>query len=115
MGSIRVEGIEDLEKALRKNVTMDDVRKVVRHHGAELQDKMQKKANFTKGYQTGTTKRSVALVIEDDGLTAAVQPGTSYSPYVEYGTRYMRAQRFVRPAFDEQAPLFVDDMRKLVK
>lgn len=115
MPKIKFEGLDELEKKLKANVTMEDVKRVVRQNGAELQGKMQAKADFTKGYQTGTTKRSIGLEITDGGLTADVGPETEYSPYLEYGTRFMEAQPFVRPALEEQAAQFKSDMRKLVK
>ena len=115
MAKIKVEGLDKLQKALKENVTLDDVKRVVKHHGSELQRNMQGKADFKKGYQTGTTKRSIGLEIKDSGLTAEVGPETDYSPYVEYGTRFMEAQPFVRPAFEEQKPKFKSDMQKLVK
>lgn len=115
MASVKVEGLKELQKALKDNVTMNDVKKVVRHHGSELQKRMQDKADFTKGYATGTTKRSIGLNIVDSGLTAEVEPTTEHSPYLEYGTRFMEAQPFVKPAHDEQSKLFKKDMQKLVK
>lgn len=115
MPKIKFDGLDELEKKLKDNVTMNDVKRVVRQNGAELQRKMQSQADFKMGYQTGTTKRSIGLEIQDSGLTAEVAPETEYSPYVEYGTRFMEAQPFVRPALEEQAEQFKSDMRKLVK
>lgn len=115
MAGIKVKGIDKLQKALKENVNLDDVKTVVQKNGAALQKKMQSKADFKKGYQTGTTKRSIGLEIKDSGLTAEVAPETEYSPYVEYGTRFMEAQPFVRPAFNEQKAKFKSDMQKLVK
>ena len=115
MAKIKVEGLEKLMKALKDNVTMDDVKRVVRHNGAQLQEKMQNKADFKKGYQTGETKRSIGLEIQDGGFTAEVGPETEYSPYVEYGTRYMESQSFVRPSHEEQKEKFKRDMQRLVK
>lgn len=115
MARIRIDGLEELEKKLKSNVTLDDVKRVVRQNGSELQRKMQSKADFTRGYQTGTTKRSIGLEIKDSGLTAESAPETEYSPYLEYGTRFMDAQPFVRPALDEQATQFKSDMQKLVR
>ncbi len=115
MGKIKVVGLDKLQKALKDNVTMDDVKKVIRHNGAGLQRTMQNKADFTKGYQTGTTKRSITLSIVDGGLTAEVEPTTEYAPYLEYGTRFMDAQPFVKPALDEQTKKYKSDMQKLVK
>lgn len=115
MAGIKVEGLDKLQKALKDNVTLDDVKRVVRQNGAELQKKMQNKADFKKGYQTGTTKRSIGLNMTDSGFTAEVEPTTEYSPYLEYGTRFMDAQPFVKPAFDEQKAQFQKDMQKLVR
>ena len=115
MARIKIDGLDKLEKKLKANATLDDVKRVVRQNGAELQKRMQSKADFTKGYQTGTTKRSIGLEIKDAGLTAESGPETEYAPYVEFGTRFMEAQPFVRPALDEQAQTFKRDLQKLVR
>lgn len=115
MAKIKWEGLEDLQKKLKENVTMNDVKRVVRQNGADLQQKIQEKAEFTQGYQTGQTKRSVDLVIKDGGFTADSGPTTEYSGYLEHGTRFMDAQPFVRPALEEQASKFKRDMQKLVR
>ena len=115
MADIKVEGLEKLEKKLKKNITLDDVKRVVRNNGSQLQSKMQGNADFKKGYQTGTTKRSIGLEIQDGGFTAEVGPETEYSPYLEYGTRFMEAQPFIKPAHEEQKQKFKQDMQRLVK
>lgn len=115
MAKIKIDGLDELEKKLKANVTLNDVKKVVKQNGAELQKKMQNKADFKMGYQTGTTKRSIGLEIKDGGFTAESGPETEYSPYLEYGTRFMEAQPFVRPALEEQAEQFKSDMQKLVR
>ena len=115
MAGIKIEGLDKLQKKLAKDVTMNDVKRVVRKNGAELQSKIQEKAEFTKGYQTGTTKRSVTLEITDGGFTAESGPTTGYAPFVEYGTRFMDAQPFVQPALEEQSAKFKSDMQKLVR
>ena len=115
MGVIRIEGLEELQKKLKKNANMDDVKKVVRHNGSQLQQKIQQKADFKKGYQTGTTKRSVNLEIKDGGLTAESGPTTEYAEYLEFGTRFMDAQPFVKPALEEQSKKFESDLRKLME
>lgn len=115
MADLKVTGLVELARALKKNVRMDDVKTVVQKNGADLQRTMQQKADFKKGYQTGTTKRSIHLNIKDGGFTSEVEPKTEYSPYLEYGTRYMEKQPFVKPALTEIEPKFNSDMRKLVK
>lgn len=115
MGVIRVEGLEELQKKLKKNANMDDVKKVVRQNGSQLQAKIQRNADFDKGYQTGTTKRSVNLEITDGGMTAESGPTTDYAEYLEFGTRFMDAQPFVKPALEEQSKKFESDLRKLME
>jgi len=115
MAKIHVDGLDKLQKALKDKVTLDDVKRVVRTNGQQLQKKIQSNADFSKGYQTGTTKRSVNLEIKYSGFTADSGPETEYAPYVEYGTRFMEAQPFVRPAFDEQKAKFKSDLQKLMK
>ena len=127
MAGFKIDGLDKLEKKLKANATLEDVKRVVNQNGAELHKKVQEKADFKGHYEwqqgkgkvfvkaTGTTKRSVTLDISADGLTADVEPETEYSPYLEYGTRFMEAQPFVRPALDEQAPKFKRDLQKLVR
>lgn len=112
---IQIKGLDKLQKALKDNVNLNDVKRVVHQNGSELQTKMQQNADFTKGYATGTTKRSIGLEITDSGFTAEVMPTTEYSPYLEYGTRFMDAQPFVKPALDKQKEIFKKDMQRLVK
>ena len=115
MPKITITGLDSLQKKLKDNIKMTDVQRVVKHNGSQLQRNMMQKADFSQGYQTGTTKRSIGLELQDGNMTASVGPETEYSPYLEYGTRFMTAQPFVRPAFDEQKEKFKSDMQKLVK
>lgn len=85
MPKMRIDGLYKLQKALKSNVTMDDVKRVVHKNGADLQARMQEGADFQKGYQTGTTKRSIGLEITDGGLTAEVEPNTEYAPCLKIG------------------------------
>ena len=122
MGDIKIVGMEKLQKKLKKNVRMDEVKRVVRHNGAEMQEKAQRNTEQFKGYQnpdprkrpTGTLKRSIGLEITDSGMSAEVEPTAEYAPYVELGTRFMEAQPYLKPAFDDQKEKFKRDMKKLV-
>lgn len=115
MARIRVRGMDALQEALKDTVTLDDVKRVVSKNGEELQIKMKENADFTRGYATGTTKRSIGVKELDKGFTVEVGPETNYSPYLEHGTRFMTAQPFVRPAYEEQKKKFLSDMKKLVR
>ena len=111
MGDIKIVGMEKLQKKLKKNVNMDDVKRVVRHNGAEMQEKAQRNAPV----DTGTLKRSIGLEITDGGMSAEVEPTAEYAPYVELGTRFMDPQPYLKPAFDEQKEKFKKDLKKLVE
>lgn len=115
MPKIKVEGLKELEKKLKANVTLDDVKSMVSRNGREMQQKMQEKADFKKGYQTGTTKHSIGLEIVDGGFTAEAGARTEYAPYLEHGTRFMEAQPFIYPAFDEQKEKFISDLKKKMR
>lgn len=110
MGSVQIIGLDKLEKQLKKNATLNDVKKVVRQNGAELH----KKAQRNVPVDTGTLKRSIVLEITNGGMNAEVEATAEYSEYVEYGTRYMDAQPYIRPALKEQERQFKSDMKKLV-
>lgn len=111
MAGVKIIGIEKIQKKLRQNVQMADVKKVVRHNGAEMQAKAQQNAPV----DTGTLKRSIGIEITDGGMTAEVKPTADYAPYVELGTRFMEAQPYLGPAFNEQKEKFKKDMKKLVE
>lgn len=115
MAGIKVEGLEKLQKHLKEGVSMNLVKKAVNANGQELKEKIIRNADFEKGYQTGTTKRSIGLKFTDGGFTAESGPTTDYAEYLELGTRFMDAQPFVRPALEEQLSVFKKDMQKLVK
>lgn len=115
MGLIEIKGLKELQKQLKKNADPADIKFIVRQNGSELQRRMQDKADFTKGYATGTTKRSIGLEIKDDGMTAEVGPETEYAEYLEFGTRFMDAQPFVQPALDEQKDIFISDLKKIMR
>lgn len=102
-----------LFNALSKAQKMDEVRNVVLLNGTELQRKMMRAAPV----DTGHLRRSVGMSGNrtDMGLSVSVMPNAEYASYVEYGTRYMSAQPFVRPSFNKQKHIFIKDLRALLK
>lgn len=122
MAKIKVVGMEKLQKKLKQNVQMEDVKRQIRKHGAQMQEKAQQNAPVgtpestgIPGYIGGTLKRSIGIGITDGGMSAEVEPTAEYAPYVELGTRFMEAQPYLKPAFDEQKEKFKKDMKKLVE
>ena len=124
--SIMLTGVNTLSDKLKENVTMDLVKKVVENNTEELERKMKRNAKFKGHYvkikggklkkvePTGETKGSIRNKISFNGLTGIVAPHTEYAFYLEYGTRYMKKQPFVKPSYDSQKRIFLDDMKKLV-
>ena len=119
--NIEIRGAESVVEKLRRIGNINGVKKIVQQNGAELQEKAQRKAQFKGHYEgdkfvppTGTLRRSIRLDIEDQGLTAAVSANTEYAAYVEYGTRNMAAQPYLRPALHEQAETFKNDLERFV-
>lgn len=117
MSGIKFKGLDKLQKKLKKNSDMSDVKKVVKFHGGQLSERMkaQTQQSFTKGYSTGDTANSINVEITDGGLEARVGPTTNYAEYVEYGTRFMEAEPFVRPSLDSQKDKFKSDLKKLMR
>lgn len=112
---IEIKGTGKLLEKLDKLQRMDVVKKIVKVNTAELQGLMQDKAVFKGGYSKGQTRQSILMDIAEDGFKGTVGPGTFYSPYLEYGTRFMNARPFVRPAFDIQQKKFIEDMKAFMK
>ena len=124
MSGISLRGADKLAKKLESMGKLEAVKNIVKTDGARLQNYMQREAanNFGKinprtgkRYSTGQTRRSImAPTITNGGLTATVKPTTEYSPYVEYGTRYMEAEPFVRPAWTKAKAEFERHLKALV-
>lgn len=108
-------GDDKLIKGLSEKIQLDLAKKIVKTNGAELDKRMKARAVFTRGFSTGQTRRSISTNLSDGGLTSTTKPNTDYAPYLEYGTRFMSAQPFVRPAWAVQKELFKQDMDRLVK
>ena len=109
--NINIIGASELNKKLRENATLSDVKKVVLMNGAKLTQETEINAPV----DTSTLERSITQTIKDGGLTSVTEPHTEYDAYVEFGTRFMAAQPYIRPAFKKQAKQFKKDMERLVK
>lgn len=112
---MKITGADELVAALKERTSLDDVIQVVRNNGSGLENTMKRNASFTQGYQTGTTKRSINLRLSDMGFTATVAPTTQYSVYLEYGTRFMSPQPFIRNSLLTQKVKFLSELQRLMK
>lgn len=122
MPEITLEGDVELQKAIAKNIKLEAMQRIIKNNGSNLQKKAQKNADFKGHYEgkkfvkpTGYLKSHIGLEISANGLTATVEPTADYAAYVEYGTRFMDAQPYLKPAYTEQLAKFKSDLSKLVK
>lgn len=125
--SKELKGADELMKHIQKSMQLDEAKRIVKMNTAEMQQNMVRSASFNGHFEweakkglvfvkpTGTTKRSIGLTLLNGGLTGRVAPGTEYSPYLIYGTRFMAAQDFFRPNYHKQAIQFKQDMQRLVE
>ena len=129
MAEAKIEGLSALVQKFNDLIyTGPQIRSVVKKNGAELQQQTQK--NMLEAYKghyewkkgqgkkfvkpTGATRRSAAVEIKDNGMTAVVAPNTSYFPYLEYGTRFMEARPTLGPAFKRVSPIFIEDIKRII-
>lgn len=121
--SLEIKGIDKLMAKLEKNITLKDVEKVVSVNGMQLNRKMKENAQF-KGHidakgnfitPTGATRRSITTEKIDRGMGTVTFPKTEYASYLEYGTRFMSAQPFIKKSFDVQKIIFLSDLTRLMK
>lgn len=130
MSIINISGFDELEKRLREKANLiEKIKPIVTADGDNMATNTQKRMNkkykghyeWVKGkgrkkvYPTGTTRRSTVCEVSKDGLTASVAPHTYYFPYLEKGTRYMKARPTLKPAFNKYSRLFKKDIKKVVE
>lgn len=123
---MEIQGLEELQRDIEKLLkTKNEMKKVVKKNGAELQKTAMSYARhsasggvFAKGYTTGHTRKNLqqnGVRLTDDGLTATISSTTDYAAYLEYGTRHMEAEPYVKPAYEKQKKLFEEDIEKVVE
>ena len=119
MATVKIEGMNALVQNLKKNADLSRFKPIVMHYTNNLSTTTQELMNARyKGhwehvdgekkwvYPTGTTRRTAIPHLTNSGLTGYVAPSTEYFPFLEYGTRYMKARPTLHPAFEKVAPAF---------
>ena len=111
MTNIVIEGGDEMVRAIRGRFNHDKVATVVKRNTAQAQQKAMRLA----AVDTGFMKRSITMRIDITGLAGYIVAGAEYSPYQEFSTRYMTGKPFMRPAAREQAPIFLNDLKNLIR
>lgn len=108
------EGLDALDEALAKQQKMTAVKQVVKKHTANLMTATQQAAPV----DTGHLKQSGQAQISNDGFTGTVSYGNgivNYAAYVEFGTRFMDARKFVGIPFLSERMKFINDLKNLTR
>ena len=108
---IEIEGGDELVRSIKDRLGADRVIPVIRRSTTQAQAKAMRLA----AVDTGFMKRSITMRLDITGLAGYITAGAEYSPYVEFGTRNMDAQPFMRPAARSQAPIFLSDLSNLIR
>lgn len=119
-----VNGLNGLSKKLKDNITLNDVKRIVKTNTTELNSAMQRESQsvltghwegskFVK--PTGATKRSITIRFTSGGLSGHTGPQTEYSPYLIRGTRFMAKRDFFLPPLRIQKKKFRSDLERLMK
>ena len=109
-----IEGGDEMVRAIRSRFNHDKVARVVKRNTSQAQRKAMQYAPVAEK-NGGTLKRSITMDVDVTGLAGYLTVGADYGAYVEYGTRFMDAQPFLRPARNEQAPIFLKDLQNLIR
>ncbi len=107
---VKLDGVEKLKKAFLQKAKLEPAKAILRQNGAEMHQKAQRYAPV----DTGDLQRSISLQFVDDGCSALVEASVNYAGYVEYGTRKMAAQPYLRPALAEQKVQLQADLQKIL-
>lgn len=103
MISVRVEGMEEILRDLRKAQAdvQQEAREVLKEQAKIIRDDARSRCPE----DTGTLKKSVRLSVSRKGLNASVSAGGKvqgkdayYAQFVEFGTKHSPAQPFLYPA-----------------
>jgi len=102
MFTVKIEGVKELQskfKALDKELQIILSQAV--SAGAAV---VERDAKIRCPVDTGTLRRSLREMKQNKTpgrIESQIGTDTEYAPHVEFGTRYQRAQPYLRPALDE--------------
>src|SRR5699024_1839926 len=108
---IEIEGGDELVRSIRNRLGADKVVPVIRRNTSQAQAKAMRLA----AVDTGFMKRSITMRLDIYGLAGYINACADHRADLEYCTRKIDAQTFMRRAAREQAPIFVSDMKNLIR
>jgi len=75
---------------------------------------IQREAKRRCPVDTGALRNSITVDFYGD-MSAQIGPHMPYAQYVEFGTRKMRAQPYLFPAYEEEKPRLMEGIEKAIK
>lgn len=111
MYELKFDGITDVINHVINAQKLDDIKKIVRQNLSDM-------ARFSARVvpvKTGFLKRSLTTQITDNGLTGIANYYANYSPYQEYGTRWISGKFYMKRGFDNVASKFIDEIERVMK
>lgn len=110
--TIDIKGVK--ETLGRIDLTNAKLRKAVKEQVGKSALNIQLGAKQRCPVRTGALRNSITVDFYGV-MSAQIGPHMPYAPYVEYGTRKMRAQPYLFPAFEEERPNFEKGLAEAVK
>lgn len=114
--SVTVDGVDELVRKLQglaRKATPAQARAALTAGALAIQTSAAQKAPV----DTGTLRRSIHTETAEtrDGAVARVGTNVEYAPAQEFGTSRMRAQPYLRPAYDEKKSAALQEMHRALR
>lgn len=101
---MKIDGLDELIMSLHEShdEIEDDADEILSNNAKEFHEETDAKTKqvFVKGYTTGNLARMLNHA-NTGHLEYEITSKAGYSGFVEYGTRYMNAEPFMRPVYEE--------------
>jgi HK97 gp10 family phage protein len=110
--TVSVSGVNKVVRELDLRIAR--VRQAVKEQVAKSALNIQLGAKKRCPVRTGALRNSITVDFYG-ALSAEIGPHMPYAAYVEYGTRKMRAQPYLFPAFEEERLRFEEGLARAVK
>ncbi len=108
---MKVNGLDKLVESFNTDKKRLALKATVKKYAADVQRGAVRRVPV----DTGFLKRSIqSPSFSLDGMYAVVRATAEYAPYQEYGTRFMSAQPFMAPAYNEIRQDFLDSIQRVV-
>lgn len=114
---MNITGLDKLKHKLKDMTEInDDVSFIMKMHSQEVVGVAIRNARtvMNKGYWTGNLARLIKADMNGK-LSFTLTSNAFYSGFVEFGTRYMQAEPFIKPTIKTQGKQLQKDLIRLLK